>query len=81
MNERYENLFFSFKVKCPRDIPYIYDMSIRVLKKSDGTLIPAPCNGCEWMNGMPECSRCIESIFKMSLMDPTMQSFEQPIIP
>ncbi len=69
----------TFSVNCPRDLNKVYTMTIRLLQENDGSYLPAPCNGCENSNGLPQCSYCIETIFKMSLKDPTMQSYPEPI--
>ena len=67
-----------YTVYCPRDYGKIYTMTIRVTKLKDGTLFASPCNGCDYIN---KCNRCITELFKKSVKDPTMQSYEQPIIP
>lgn len=69
----------TYSVICPRDLNKVYTMSIRLAKLSDGTYLPSPCNGCENLNGSVICTRCIEKLFKMSLKDPTMQSYSLPI--
>ena len=71
----------TYKVNCPRDIGKIYSMTIRLVKLKDGSYLPSPCNGCDNLNGAHECKCCIEKLFKMSLDDPTMQSYSQPITP
>ena len=69
----------TYKVNCPRDLGKVYTMTILLAKLENGTYLPAPCNGCENSNGSSKCEYCMESLFKMSLEDPTMQSFKQPI--
>jgi hypothetical protein len=71
----------TYSVNCPRDFGKVYKMTISVIKLKDGSYLPSPCNGCEELNGSHVCTRCIESLFKMSLKDPTMQSYSQPITP
>ncbi len=71
----------TYSVKCPRDSFKIYTMTIYLAKLPDGSYLPSPCNGCDNLNGSPICTHCIESLFKMSLKDPTMKSYSQPIIP
>ncbi len=71
----------TFSVNCPRDFKQVYKMTISVLKLNDGSLLPSPCNGCDNLNGSPICKYCIESLFNMSLKDPMMQSYSQPITP
>ena len=71
----------TYKVNCPRDFGKVYSMTIRLLELDDGSLLPSPCNGCDELNGSSACNRCIESLFKMSLKDPTMESYKQPITP
>lgn len=71
----------TYSVNCPRDFGKAYNMEIRLVKLEDGSYLPSPCNGCDELNGSPVCTRCIESLFKMSLKDPTMQSYTQPITP
>lgn len=72
--------FVNFTVLCPRDAR-IYKMQIRADKLPDGSLLPSPCNGCDFLNGSPVCAKCIEHIFKKSLTDPLMKSYPQPIHP
>lgn len=71
----------TYSVNCPRDFGKVYNMEIRLVKLEDGSYLPSPCNGCDELNGSSVCTRCIESLFKMSLKDPTMQSYPQPITP
>lgn len=71
----------TYQVRCPRDFGAIYSMTIRLAHLEDGSYLPSPCNGCENLNGLPACSYCVEALFKMSLKDPTMQSYSQPISP
>ncbi|MEE0963090.1 MAG: hypothetical protein U0L73_02590 [Ruminococcus bromii] len=71
----------TFDVRCPRDSGASYKMTILIKQRSDGSYLPLPCTGCDFMNGLPECTYCIEGIFKMSLKDPTMKSYSEPIIP
>lgn len=71
----------TYSVNCPRDFGKVYSMEIRLVKLEDGSYLPSPCNGCDELNGSSVCTRCIESLFKMSLKDPTMQSYPQPITP
>ena len=71
----------TYSVNCPRDFGKVYNMEIRLVKLEDGSYLPSPCNGCDELNGSSVCTRCIESLFKMSLKDPTMQSYTQPITP
>ena len=71
----------TYKVNCPRDFGKVYSMTIRLLEHEDGSLLPSPCNGCDELNGSAVCKQCIESLFKMSLKDPTMESYKQPITP
>lgn len=74
-------LEITYTVNCPRDFGKVYNMTIRLTKLNDGSYLPSPCNGCDNLNGAPECKQCIESLFKMSRKDPTMQSYSQPITP
>lgn len=71
----------TFSVNCHRDFNKVYSMTIYLVKLKDGSYLPSPCNGCENLNGSSVCTRCIESIFKLSLKDATMQSYSQPITP
>ena len=71
----------TYWVNCPRDSGKVYNMTIRLAKLDDGSFLPSPCNGCEELNGSPTCKQCIDSLFKMSLKDPTMESYKQPITP
>lgn len=71
----------TYQVQCPRDIGEVYSMTIRLARLKDGSYLPSPCNGCDNLNGLPACAFCIKNLFKMSLKDPTMQSYSQPIIP
>lgn len=71
----------TYWVNCPRDFGKVYNMTIRLAKLDDGSFLPSPCNGCYELNGSPACNHCIESLFKMSLKDPTMESYKQPITP
>lgn len=71
----------TYSVNCPRDSNKVYKMSIRLAKLPDGSYLPSPCNGCDNLNGSSVCTRCIKSLFNMSLKDPTMQSYSQPITP
>lgn len=71
----------TYKVNCPRDFKKVYTMTISLAKLPDGSYLPSPCNGCDNLNGSSHCTSCIESLFKMSLKDPTMQSYKQPITP
>ena len=71
----------TYPVKCPRDFGAVYDMTIRLVKLEDGSHLPSPCNGCDNLSGAKQCKDCIESLFKMSLKDPTMKSYQKPITP
>ena len=71
----------TFSVSCPRDFKQVYDMTIYLAKLEDGSYLPSPCNGCENLNGSSVCNKCIEQLFKMSLKDPFMESYPQPITP
>lgn len=71
----------TFEVKCPRNFGKIRKMTIYLANSEDGTCLPAPCHGCEFADGSPQCSYCMNRIFKMSLKDPTMKSYLQPILP
>ncbi len=71
----------TYTVKCPRDFGKVYPMTIRLVTLKDGSYLPSPCNGCDNLNGASECKHCIESLFKMSLDDPTMKSYSQPVTP
>ena len=71
----------TYQVKCPRDFGKIYSITIRLALLEDGSYLPSPCDGCNNMNGLPACIYCVESLFKMSRKDPTMQSYPQPIVP
>ena len=73
----------TYTVKCPRDREFnkVYEMTIRLAKLPDGSYLPSPCNGCDNLNGSSACSACIESLFKMSLKDPSMASYPKPITP
>lgn len=71
----------TFEVACPRDYGEFRKMTIQLKMTNDGSYLPLPCTGCDFMNGLPECIHCIEGIFKMSLKDPTMQSYPKPVIP
>ncbi len=72
--------YIQFDVRCPRDFT-TYKMEIRVAILPDGSLLPSPCNGCDYMNGFEICTKCIDAIFKKSLADPLMKSYSQPIEP
>ncbi|MBQ3021917.1 MAG: hypothetical protein IJD91_01140 [Clostridia bacterium] len=71
----------TYKVNCPRDFGEVYDMTIQLALQEDGSYLPSPCRGCDNMNGLPQCTYCVSSLFKMSRKDPTMQSYAQPITP
>ena len=71
----------TYTVQCPRDLFKVYSMTIRLAKLDDGSYLPSPCNGCDNLNGAPQCKSCIENLFLKSLKDPTMKSFPQPIVP
>ena len=71
----------TYRVNCMRDYGKIYSMTIYVTKLNDGSYLPSPCNGCDKLNASPECNRCIDKLFKLSVKDPSMQSFKQPITP
>lgn len=74
-------LKITYQVKCPRDHGKIYSVTHSVTTLKNGKYLPSPCNGCEHINGSAKCEHCIQSLFKMSLKDPTMESYKQPIIP
>ena len=71
----------TYQVKCPRDFGKVYNMTIRLARLEDGSYLPSPCSGCDNENGLPACVYCVDKLFKMSLKDPTMQSYTQPITP
>lgn len=71
----------TYKVNCPRDLGEVYNITIRLALKEDGSFLPSPCPGCNRMSGIAECTRCVDNLFLMSLKDPTMQSYSQPITP
>lgn len=68
----------TFKVNCTlfhRELP----MTICYTPLEDGSLIPSPCNGCDNASNNALCNKCIKTIFNLSLADPTMQQYKQPI--
>lgn len=64
--------FIPIHVKCPGS-PFrkIVPMEIRMLRSEDRN-IPAPCNGCEDMNGMMPCMECCRAITTMFFEHPDM---------
>lgn len=71
----------NFTVICPRDFETIRSMTIYLSSHNNASYFPLPCTGCDFANGSVFCSNCIDSIFKMSLKDPTMDSYHKPIVP
>lgn len=71
----------TFEVKCPRNFGTIRKITIYLATLEDGSYLPAPCGGCEFADGSAECIYCMNSLYKMSLKDPTMQQYHKPITP
>ena len=70
-----------YDVQCPRDPWKVYKMEIQLFRTPEGVLIPSPCNGCDNCNGHEACSICVETLTKLSINDPTLDSYPKPISP
>ena len=71
--------FVNFKVRCPRDRGEIRLMQMRFVEH-EGRLIPAPCNGCDELNGADVCSRCTAYFTQAFFEDPALDVF-YPLVP
>lgn len=70
-----------YDVQCPRDPCKVYGMEIQLFRTAEGEYIPSPCNGCDSCNGHEACTICMQILTKLSVEDPTMESYPQPISP
>lgn len=59
--------FVNIQVQCQQNLLNTYSMQLRALQMEDGTLLYAPCNGCEQFDGSPACKRCICEIDRQFL--------------
>lgn len=71
--------FVKFKVRCPRDNGAIREMQMRFVEH-EGRLIPAPCNGCDDLNGGKVCYLCTAYFTQAFFEDPSLDTF-YPLVP
>lgn len=70
----------NFKVNCIRE-SYLYrDMQMKLIYTEKGTWFPAPCNGCEMMDGHDECYECVSSLNSMFFENPNLD-ISTPLYP
>lgn len=72
--------FINFKVHCMRDNYSIRDMQIKQIYLENRSWFPAPCNGCEFLDGNDSCNKCISRLTSMFFRKPDLDTRE-PIIP
>ena len=68
--------FIKFKVICPNDNYHEYDMKITAIKLEDGSLLPSPCNGCDFLNGDSICNYCRKAITSYFIKNINNESFK-----
>jgi|GEM_PF-3391853 hypothetical protein len=74
-----EKKFIDFKVNCLRE-PYVdRDIQMKFIFTEKGTWFPAPCNGCEMMDGHDECNSCVTSLTLMFFKNPDLD-ISRPLI-
>ena len=74
-----ENKFINFKVRCNRDIGYIYDMQIKLKNTAEYGYLPEICHGCEEMNGSETCDACVGKITSVFRNNPGIE-ISKPLI-
>ncbi len=57
--------FKNFKVYCMRDNYAIRDMQVKQIYLENKSWFPAPCNGCDYLNGDQSCNMCISTLTSM----------------
>ena len=67
--------FVNFKVRCPRGRGEIRLMQMRFVEH-EGRLIPAPCGGCDELQGGKICYQCTAAITKMFAENPKLDVCE-----
>lgn len=59
------------KVKCPgHPLRKVVSMEMRMSYSDQHRPVPAPCNGCDDMNGMMPCQECCAAITKLFFENP-----------
>lgn len=79
MGEHTEIEYLDILVRCPGDPSRIEKMQIRFGVSEEGK-VPAPCNGCDSVNGTKPCVECAAAITAMFFRDPDMD-VSKPITP
>lgn len=74
-----EIIFVNFKVRCPRDAGAIREMQMR-FAMHDTQLIPAPCGGCDELQGGKICYQCAAAITKMFAENPKLDVCEPLVV-
>lgn len=63
--------FLNIQVRCPGNPCKIETMQIRMMNGSTGKT-PAPCQGCNSLNGTKPCQWCCAAITAMFFQDPEL---------
>ena len=67
----YEKRFLDIKVQCPGSpYPKVEKMQITLILFPDGIWTPAPCNGCDSINGTMPCMECCAAVTRVFIKDP-----------
>jgi hypothetical protein len=72
--------FTDIKVNCMRE-PYLdRAMQMKFMFLDNGTWFPAPCNGCDFLDGHDSCNRCMSILTSMFFHNPDLDT-SKPITP
>lgn len=64
--------YIDFTVNCLRETYVDRKMQMKFVYTEKGTWFPAPCNGCDMMDGHEECNKCVSSLTSMFFQSPDL---------